>query len=323
MPDQGVRVVTNTKVPGAVAMQYLKTLVVLCCAVFLFINTPARAAGPMLVTGNPEAPPIVWKKGDRLVGIGPWLAETTLKPLGVDYVIRPDGTWAEVQEKAKSGAVDLIVSAYRNRERETYLDFSEPYLESPVVVITKKGNGFVCNCWTDLVGKKGVAHTGESFGDKFDAYIKARLDVTYTTYNRAFEMLGEGTADYMIIDLYPAVIYSKLLQVEDRIEFMDKPATVQYFCMAFSRKSPHRKLLPEINRQIRELKKKGAIKKMLIAQYKSWKKTFDQRRLFYARSQIRAQQAQQQFDAGARDRGLDTMARFIERDIPYMNGASF
>ncbi len=305
-------------------MPYLiRSLVVLCSAVLLLAALPARAAGPMLVTGNPEAPPIVWKKGDRLVGVGPWLAEATLTPLKADFTIRPAGTWADVQQKAKNGSVDLIVSAYRNKEREKYLEFSEPYLESPVVIVTKKGNGFACNCWTDLKGKKGVAHTGESFGDKFDAYIRAQLDVTYTTYDRAFEMLAEDTADYLIIDLYPAVIYSKLLQVEDRIQFMDKPATVQYFHMAFARKSPRRDLLPEINRRIRELKQQGRIKQMLVSQYTAWKKTFDQRRRFYAKSQVEARQAQQQFDAGARDRGLDTMARFIERDIPYMDGASF
>ncbi len=304
-------------------MPYLKSLVILCCAIVLAAIHPARAAEPMLVTGNPEAPPIVWEKGGNLVGIGPWLAKATLDPLAAGYIIRPVGSWAEVQEKAKSGAVDLIVSAYRTKERESYLEFSEPYLESPVVIVTKKGNSFVCNCWTDLIGKKGVAHAGESFGDRFDNYIKAKLDVTYTTYERAFEMLGEDTADYLIIDLYPAIIYSKLLQVEDRIEFMDKPATVQYFHMAFARKSPHRRLLPAINKRIRELKQKGAVKKMLVAQYRDWKKTFDQRQRFYARSQVQAKQAQEQFDAGARDRGLDTMARFIERDIPYMDGASF
>ncbi len=304
-------------------MPYPRSLVILCCALFLLAVSPAGAAEPMLVSGNPEAPPIVWDKGGKLVGIGPWLAETTLQPLGVPFVIRPAGTWAEVQARAKTGAIDLIVSAYRNRERAAYLEFSEPYLESPVVIVTKKGNTFACNCWTDLIGKKGVAHSGESFGDKFDGYIRAKLDVTYTTYERAFEMLGEDTADYLIIDLYPAIIYSKLLQVEDRIRFMDKPATVQYFHMAFARTSPYRDLLPEINRRIVEMKKAGTIKKMVMAQYTDWKKTFDQRRRFYSRSQVKAEQAQQQFDAGARDRGLDTMARFIERDIPYMDGASF
>ncbi len=303
-------------------MHFLKRLAFLCCVLLLTI-TPVLAANPMLVTGNPEAPPIVWEKGGRLVGIGPWLAEATLKPLAVDYVIRPSGSWAEVQQKASNGTVDLIVSAYRTRERERYLEFSEPYLESPVVIVTRKGNTFACNCWADLVGKKGVAHTGESFGNRFDAYIKSKLDVTYTTYNRAFEMLGEDTADYLIIDLYPAIIYSKLLQVEDRIEFMDKPATVQYFHMALARQSPYRDLLPKIDQRIRDLKKKGVIKKMLIAQYREWKKTFDQRQRFYAKSQAKAKQAQARFDATARDRGLDTLARFIERDIPYMDGASF
>ena len=123
----------------------------------------------------------------------------------VPFSITVEGTWQQVQDKAKSGAVDMIVSAYDNNERRAYMDYSVPYLESPVVIVVKKGTKFVLSSWKVLINKKGVANTGESFGEEFDAFIKSDLNVTYVPYERAFQMLAQDTADYLIIDLYPAI----------------------------------------------------------------------------------------------------------------------
>ena len=202
------------------------------------------------------------------------------------------------------------------------MDFSVPYLKSPVVIVVRKGECFACSAWNGLVGKKGAANIGESFGEEFDTYIHEKLDVTYVPYQRAFEMLNHGTVDYLIMDLYPAIIYSKLLNAEDKIEYLDTPATVQYFHMTISKKSPYRSLMPKINAEIKKMKEQGIFKKLAKEQYKSWNKTFKARQRFFARSQAKARQAQSNWDAGARDRGLDNMARFIERDIPYMSGSN-
>ena len=283
---------------------------------------PSRAAEPLLVTGNPEAPPIVWEKSGKLVGVGPEAASRILGNLQVPFTIKNTGKWKQVQEKAKNGTVDLIVSAYRNKIREKYMAYSTPYLKSPVVIVVRKGNTFPFTSWDALIGKKGVANTGESFGEKFDAFIQKKLDVSYMPYERAFEMMKLGTADYLIIDLYPVIIYSKLLNVEDKIEFLDNPATVQQFYMTASKKSPAVQLLPKINTQITALKKKGYFIALVKEQYARWNETFQRRLRFYARTQQRNNEEQQNYAAGAHDRGLENLARFIERDRYFMNGTN-
>lgn len=202
------------------------------------------------------------------------------------------------------------------------MDYSDPYLKSPVVIVVRKGNKFPFTSWDALIGKKGVANTGESFGQKFDAFIQKKLDVSYMPYERAFEMMKLGTADYLIIDLYPAIIYSKLLNVEDKIEFLDNPATVQQFYMTVPKKSPARQLLPEINSRINALKKKGYFVALVKKQYDSWNKTFQRRLRFYARTQQKNNEEQRNYAAGAQDRGLENLARFIERDRYFMNGTN-
>ena len=289
-------------------------------AAILLTAAQTRAADPMIISGNPDGPPISWDKKGKLMGVGPELATKILSELKVSFSITKEGSWQQVQDKAKAGTVDMIVAAYDNKERRSYMDYSIPYIDSPVIIVVKKGDQFPFSSWKSLVGKKGVAHTGESFGQKFDTFIKTDLDVSYLPYERAFQMLAEDTADYLIIDLYPAIIYSKLLQVEDKVEFLDTPITIQHFHMTISKKSPYVKLLPEINKKISQLQELKYIKKLTVEQYKLWNKTFQERQRFFAKQEARAAREQTAYNAGARDRGLESLGRFIERDIPYMEG---
>lgn len=289
---------------------------------FAFCSFQFAAAEPLLVSGNPEAPPVVWEKSGKLVGIGPEVATRILNNLEIPFTIKPTGSWLQVQENAKNGSIDMIVAAYENDARRQYMEYSNPYLKSPVVVVVKKGKSFAFTSWNDLKGKTGVANTGESFGQEFDTYIKKQLNVTYVPYQRAFEMLDLGTADYLIIDIYPAIIYSKLLKAEDKIEFLDQPATTQFFHITISKKSAYVNLLTKINTQIEQMNKEGVFTELVKEQYKNWHKTFKERERFFAKAELEAQQAQSNWNSGARDRGLETLARFIEKDVSYMTGTN-
>lgn len=303
-------------------MRYPVLLAALATTLLLTVSQ-AMASAPMIVSGNSDSPPISWEKRDNLLGVGPELAKKILTELKVPFTLTNAGNWQQVQDKAKNGTVDMIVAAYDNTERRTYMDYSIPYLDSPVVIVVRKGNQFPFSSWKSLVGKKGVAHKGESFGEKFDAFIKSDLDVSFLPYERAFQMLAENTADYLVIDLYPAIIYSKLLNAEDKIEFLKKPVSVQHYHITISKKSPYLKLLPEINKKLSKLTQQKYIKKLTIDQYKQWNNTFKERQRFYARQKARAGQAQTEYNAGARDRGLETLGRFIEEGMPYMDGSNF
>ena len=295
----------------------------LFCTVLLIVlltGFQAAATDPMIVSGSSQGPPISWSKNGTLKGVAPELASTILSELNIPFIIRDEGSWQEVQDKAKAGTVDMIVSAYKNTERQTYMDYSIPYIKSPVIVVVKDDKVFPFSSWNSLIGKKGVAHSGESFGQKFDTFIKTRLNVSYLSYERAFQMLKEETADYLIIDLYPAIIYSKLLNAEDKVRFLDTPITIQHFHITISKKSSYLNTLPDINKKISQLIDKKYIDTLIVEQYKKWNKTFQERQRFFAKQNLRAAQEQTKFNAGVRDRGLERLGRFIDRDRSYMEG---
>lgn len=300
-------------------MQRLFSILTFFVSMTVISLSPANATDPLVVSGNPEAPPIVWEKSGQLTGIGPELVATILTKEGINYTLRPAGSWSEVQEKARSGNIDIIVSAYDNTERREFLEFSIPYLKSPVVILVMKGNEFPFTSWNDLKGKKGVANTGESFGEKFDDFIKKELKVNYTQYEKAFKLLTDNAADYMIIDLYPAVIYSKMLLAEDKISYLENPATIQHFHVTISKKSPHLGLMAKINEFIQQMQEKGLIKQMALDQYTNWNKTFQARQRLFERANVKAREAQVEYNAGSRDRGLDRLAEYIQQDLRYLS----
>ena len=146
---------------------HLKSLLFVVLTTILLTAPGTWAAAPMIISGNPDSPPVSWDKNGKLMGVGPELATKILSELKVPFSLQVAGNWQQVQDKTRDGAVDMIVAAYKNKERQEYMDYSIPYLDSPVVIVVKKGDQFPFSSWKSLVGKKGVAHSGESFGEKF------------------------------------------------------------------------------------------------------------------------------------------------------------
>ncbi|MFN2381978.1 MAG: diguanylate cyclase [Guyparkeria sp.] len=73
--------------------------------------------------------------------------------LGVELRPVPVQTWSESVAAVKSGRCDLFSLAMRTPERETYLDFTDPYIETPLVIATKANVAFI-NQLGDLEGRK-------------------------------------------------------------------------------------------------------------------------------------------------------------------------
>jgi polar amino acid transport system substrate-binding protein len=249
------------------------------------------AAETFVVSGNPKAPPIVWEQYDKLTGVGPDLAKAILTELKLDYDLRVEGDWQQVQDKCKSGEIDMIVSAYKNDARAEYMEYSIPYLPQPTVIVVEKGKEFPFGRWESLIGKRGVSNIGESYGQKFDTFIKGKLNVQFIAFERAVELLNRGEADYLIVDLYTALIYSRLLRGEDSITILDPPVTTQAFHMTIAKDSPMVVQMPAINKKLYRLVKDGTVEKLFYKHFEDWKTLIAKRsRFFHKDSNIRSEE---------------------------------
>lgn len=272
----------------------MKAIFFFLAAFLLLLPIQTVAGEPYTVSGNPKAPPVTWEQYNKLTGVGPDIAQSILDELGIPYVISVEGNWQQVQEKCKEGSIDMLVGAYKNDERAAYMDYSLPYLPQPTVIVVEKGKEFSFGRWESLIGKKGVSNVGESYGQEFDDFIKETLDVQYLAFERAIQLLNRGEADYLIVDLFTALIYARLLQGEDAITILDPPVTTQTFHLTIAKSSALTQQMPAINKKLRTLVKNGTVEKLVYKHFNSWKELIARRSHFLSNeSGIRSEEQQQ------------------------------
>lgn len=232
------------------------------------INAEKNTEALLIASGHPEWPPIMYQDGEKISGAGADLAAMIFKELGINVDSRYAGTWDKVQEKTKSGEVDLLVAAYKTPERETYMDYSIPYTIDPVAILVKKGKAFPYSEWKFLLGKKGVVMVGDSYGEGLDNYIEKNLQVVkVNSTDEAYALLQNGKADYFLYAFYSAEKELKNKGLGDKIEILPNYAGAENFYITLSKKSPFNKYLPDVNRLIEKFKKDGTIES-LIKKYK-------------------------------------------------------
>jgi polar amino acid transport system substrate-binding protein len=238
--------------------------------IFIFIilmlfSANAYSGEVMTASGHPEYPPVMWKQGDEIIGVGPELMKLVFKPLGVTAKCPYRGDWYTVQDELKNSKIDALVGIYMTDERKAIMDFSIPFTKDPVVIFVAKGKTFPFEKREDLIGKKGVSTTGDSFGQAFDAFISAKLDVKRSvTVKENFDKLLSGQADYFIFAMYSGNFEAKKLGMADKIEHLKKEASVENFYFAVSKKSRFAPLIPKANKCIEKLLKDGTVDRLVI-----------------------------------------------------------
>lgn len=202
--------------------------------------------------------------GDEIVGVGPALVEKIFSQLGVEVKSNFTGAWDSVQSKVKTGEVDVLVAAYKTSERESYMDYSVAYAKDPIAIFTSNTNQFNYGQWSDLVGKKGIATIGDSYGQELDSYIANQLKVErVSTVKQALDKLNDGSADYFLYALYSGNSEIKKLDYTDKIKALPKYISTEDFYITISKKSPYAKYLPKVNELIEKYKEDGTIDKLM------------------------------------------------------------
>ncbi len=109
---------------------------------------------PEIRIAGPKAfPPFHYYENGRLKGISADYIKLISKYLGIKIVIQEAEQWNRVLEKVKKKQVDVIACIAKIDERETYLNFSQPYLSFPLVIITRKDAPFISGI-QDLYNRK-------------------------------------------------------------------------------------------------------------------------------------------------------------------------
>ena len=250
----------------------MKKRILLLIVTTLLMATSVFGADTLIVSGNPEYPPITWKENKTIVGVSAKLAKTIFTELEIPFEIKYTGPWSRVQANAKAGKIDMICSAYINPQRQTYMVYTIPFMKDPVSVFTWREKSFTFKKWEDLIVKRGNTVRGESYGEKFDQFMEQKLKVEKVSRTiQNFKKLEAKRVDYAIIGLYPGLASASITGFQNKIEVLENPILSENFYMAISKKSKFKYLLPKVNKIIKRLKDEGLIQKW-IKEYQDYYK---------------------------------------------------
>jgi len=89
----------------------------------------------------------------QFVFIAPDFLRVLEKRLGIVFAEIPNLTWPEILDGAKNKSLDVIATAVKTPEREEFLSFSQIYLPTPLVIMSRRDDVRIRNA-SDLNGKR-------------------------------------------------------------------------------------------------------------------------------------------------------------------------
>ncbi|MBF0421841.1 MAG: transporter substrate-binding domain-containing protein [Magnetococcales bacterium] len=146
-------------------------------------------------------PPFVFQDTkNNFVGIGADYVAAAAKGLGV--VIEPvfGLSWAEVMEKIKRGEIDMLPAVAWSKEREEFLNFTQPYISFPVVIATHDEGSFVSGLYSLTARKTGVVKSYITHEQLAKDHPELRLEL-FDTLVQGLMALENREIDAMVDNL--------------------------------------------------------------------------------------------------------------------------
>lgn len=233
--------------------RYLLPAVLLLCAL-------SSLSAQELVNLDQANPPFSYL--DKEGAAGPYLAlfKEAFRRMGVEANIDVL-PWARALAAADAGRAG-IGGIYMNTERRGKYDFSDPFYEERIALFVPAGKEFRYRGIEDLSGKLVAGLSGWSYGDAFDAAVKAgriELDASSADDLVNFRKLGQGRVD-VVIDLEDAGRAAMAtLGLEGRVTMLPTLFSVNKVYLAYSKTRDKGALLAAFNKAINDMRREGVI----------------------------------------------------------------
>lgn len=156
---------------------------------------------PIIKVGmDKDYAPYEWLENDEYKGLAVDYMKRIEKIVGIEFQIVKNKSWNEIINMAKNGELDMITSIVQTPERSKYLDFTEFYRKSPVIIIDRGENGFIGGL--KYLNNKKVSVEKNYFMEEIlrKNYPNIKLQVVDST-KKALELANSGEVDAYVGDL--------------------------------------------------------------------------------------------------------------------------
>jgi ABC-type amino acid transport substrate-binding protein/AraC-like DNA-binding protein len=159
------------------------------------------------IAPDPNDPPIEFfdEKG-TYTGISADYIKLIEEKFEIKFKVVKLASFKEVMEKAKTHEIDIVTAISESKERKTFLNFTEPYVDDPIVIVVRKETtGYIT---TDNLGDRTLTYVKNYALHKELTENYSHLKLLPVTDERTgLRNVSFGVADAMIIDLPSASYY--------------------------------------------------------------------------------------------------------------------
>ncbi len=199
--------------------------------------------------------------------------EMNLKVEGVGFK-----SYYEAVNALKTGQIDVLLGAYYDKRVlgvGTSVLFPG-YFSNPVVVVFLKGNERPVNSYEDLKGLKGLIRQEEGLYSLIYQGLPKDVQIEQVSGARkAYTMLLEGKADYMISSLYAIEAEIRRFKITDKVSITTKPLLSPELFFVFGSNSECLVLKPMFAEKLtQEKQNQGNINQILFKQVDKWIERF-------------------------------------------------
>lgn len=204
--------------------------------------------------------------GDNLPGYGfsNDLTVQVMKHMGytVEVTVMP---WSRALDLVKSGQYDILPTVWYNKDRESFLKYSEPLSVNRLVFVHRSDQPFDFHSLDDLKGKTVGTVFGYAYDPSFlSSPLFKREEVKDIVLN--LKKVAAGRIDLTLDDelVLKYLIQTEAPELASKLALTKGALTENKLYVAFSRKRPDAdKLAADFNKGLADLKADGTYAKLL------------------------------------------------------------
>ncbi len=225
--------------------------------VFFFIIMGNVQASTYLVVGDHAFPPFAFLNNlNQPDGLDIAIIKRIEQKSGLEFKVTLLN-WDEAKGMVIDGQADILAGVSHLPQREKYYDFTQAYMQHPIVMVVAKDNFFILNP-EDMINRRVAVQ----MGDVADEYLSASYPTLnlyrYSGQDKGLYALKDGMIDVFVGNYYTCKYYIGRYQLEDKVKIINQPLTTVQYCLAV--KKGNRELLLKLNSAISEINNSGEIK---------------------------------------------------------------
>jgi len=231
-------------------------------------HADSNACSEVKLNGSGVWFPVSMREGadGALNGVFPDLGREILSSLNVSVEDGPDLPWRRVLVLLENGQIDVLAGAYKTEERSEKYGVSGPVMQEEVGIFIRKSLESRPKSLEDLIGLRGIAPFGASFGEDFEDFAAQNLSIDrqpFDDFRTYMRLLMEDKADYLVIARQDGVKMIDEADARDLVEALPWPAAVNTLHFLFSKATPCIALLEPFNEALKKRIEAGALKGLL------------------------------------------------------------